>query len=387
MGYQAIRKPVTKGLEQEIDFIVMPASTAMEDVVIQFKAKYSRAQRLIKNIIKNKNQNNVFENKTYQCQVYDKIEVDTKNIPPKLQDSRFLKPLAFAFENMDTTKDYDLALPIYLSESNSNFYFKKKPQRERDDYTAIRSSGVDNKSLLKYVDNLYKKINIYDNNMKFVDINFVSPIADNALIFYDYYILDTLVIDHHSSIQVQFEPKEYGSNTFRGYLWVTDTSYAIKSVLMHINTNASVNFIKKFEVSQDFEYSDYHKFLPVKNTLYIDLLIPEFKRFGAIVKKTTLFKNTILNNSQIDTAFDKKIVDISSIPKDTANWASKRFEPLSKSEKSVYYLMDTLRKIPLAILYEKLISAATTGYYTAGHVDIGNLYSTYTNNRVEGDRF
>lgn len=387
VGYQTIKKLVTKESEQEIDFVVLPASTSMEGVVIEFKAKYTRAQRLIMNVIKNKTRNDVFYNKTYQCQVYDKMEVDAKNIPLKLQNSRFLKPLSFAFDNMDTTKDHDLALPIYLSESSSNFYYKKKPFRLREDYTGIKSSGVDNKSLLKYVDGLYKKINIYDNNMKFVDINFVSPIADNSLNFYNYYILDTLVIDHHSCIQVQFEPKEYGSNTFRGYLWVTDTTYAIKSVVMHVNKTASVNFIKNFEVSQDFEYSDYNKFLPERNTLYIDLLVPEFKRFGAIVKKTTLFKNTILDNDQIDTAFDKKQVDLSSMSRDTSNWESKRFEPLSESEKSVYKLMDTLRQIPLAIIYEKLISAATTGYYTAGHVDIGNLYSTYTANRIEGDRF
>ena len=133
VGYQTIKKLLTKEPEQEIDFEVPPVSTSMEGVVIEFKTKYTRAQRLILNVIKNKPRNDVFYNKTYQCQVYDKMEVDAKNIPPKLQNSRFLKPLAFAFDNMDTTKDHDLALPIYLSESSSNFYFRKKQLRKREE--------------------------------------------------------------------------------------------------------------------------------------------------------------------------------------------------------------------------------------------------------------
>ena len=342
---------------------------------------------LIRNVIKNKNTNDVFNAGSYQCQVYDKIEVDAKNIPQRLQTSRFMKPLAFALENMDTTKDNDLALPIFITESNADFYFQKKPEKKRYDYTAIQSSGVDNKSFLKYVDGLYKNINVYDNNVKLADVNFVSPIADNALNYYNYDILDTLVIDHHSCIQVKFDPKNEGSNTFRGYLWITDTSYAVKSLVMRIYKNANVNFIKKLEISQVFGYSNYDKFLPERSELYIDLIVPQFKKFGAIVKKTTMFRNAILNNSQIDTAFDKTPADLSMMTKDTANWATKRFEPLSKSEQSIYTLIDSLQKVPTAILYEKLISAITTGYYTTGNVDIGNIYNFYTNNRTEGNRF
>lgn len=386
MGYQTIEKHVTKAQKQEIDFIALPISTAMEGVVIRFKAKYTLAQKLVKNVIKNKGINNVFNNDSYQCQVYDKIEVDLKNIPGKLQSSKLLKPLAFAFKNQDTTVDNEMAMPVYLAESNSNFYYKKKPERERYDYTGIKSSGIDNKSVLKYVDGLYKKINIYDNNIKFVDINYISPISDNALIFYNYSILDTVVFDHHSCIQVKFVPKEYGSNTFSGYMWIADTSFAIKSVLMHIDKNANINFVKKFEISQNFEATDSNKYLPEKNTLYLDLYTPELRKVGAIVKKTTLFKNAIINNNEIDTAFDKKPIVMALLPKDTSGRKVTRFEPLSKSENSVYLLMDTLRKIPIAVTYAKIVSGITTGYYTAGHVDIGNLYSIYTNNIVEGNR-
>src|SRR6476619_7543142 len=178
----------------------------MAEVVVAIKSKYSKAQRLVKKVIKNKDHNDAFNNKTFQCQVYDKIEVDLKNIPEKLQTNRLLKPFAFVFDKLDTTEDNQKVLPVFLSESNSDFYYRKNPEKERYDYTAIKSSGLGNKSILTYVDGLYKKINVYDNNIKLVDVNFVSPIADNALNYYNYHILDTIFFDNHRCIQVQFSP-------------------------------------------------------------------------------------------------------------------------------------------------------------------------------------
>jgi hypothetical protein len=387
IGYKSLSKPVSKALLQQINFQAVPLSSSMSAVVVEIKSKYTRAQRLVKKVIKNKDRNDVFNNKAYQCQVYDKIEVEFKNIPKKLENNRLLKPLAFALENMDTTADNQKALPLYLSESSSDFYYKKNPEKERYDYSAIKSSGIGNKTILTYIDGLYKKINVYANNIKLVDVNFVSPVAENALNYYNYHILDTIFFENHRCIQVAFEPIQFGSNTFKGYMWIADTSYAIKSIVMHMDKNANVNFVNKFEISQIFEARNQDKFLPEKSVLYIDVSIPELKKTGVIVKKTTLFKNAILNNNLIDTAFNKKKVDITSLSIDTSDWSGRRFEPLTKSEKSVYLLMDTLNKMPVVITYGKIISAISTGYYTIGHIDIGNLYSTYTNNKIEGNRF
>lgn len=387
IGYKSLSKSVTKALNQVINFEAIPLSSSMEAVVVAIKSKYTKAQRLVKKVIEHKSQNNVYDNKTYQCQVYDKIEVDLKDIPPKIQNNRFLKPLAFAFNNMDSTPDKQKLLPIYLSETNANFYYRKNPEKEVYDYTALKSSGIDNKSILTYADGLYKKINIYSNNIKLVDINFVSPIADNALNYYEYHIVDTLFFDNHRCIQVQFVPLNYATNTFNGYMWITDTSYAIKSVVMHMDKNANINFVKKFEISQFFRDDGHNKFFPEKNILYVDLALPEMKKTSAIVKKTTLYNDAIINNNSIDTAFNKKHIQLSSPSVDTTGVALKRFEPLSKSENSVYVLMDTLNKIPIIVLYEKIFTAITVGYYKTGKVDIGNIYGFYTNNIVEGNRY
>jgi hypothetical protein len=390
VGYKAVIKPVSKEKTQVINFEVQPASASMGEVSVSVKSKYSKAQRLVRLVIKNKPKNNIYENDNFQAGVYDKIELDIKNIAEKLQNNRLLKPLAFALDNMDSTADNQKYLPVYLSETVSDFYYSRKPEKERYDYKAIKSSGLDNQSMLTYIDGLYKKINVYDNLIKLVDINFVSPIADNALNLYNYYINDTMLIDGHQCIQVQFSQIQYGTNTFNGFMWIVDTTYALKSMTMHMDKSATINFVNKFEITQNFELTGNEKFLPSKNILFIDINIPAMKKMGVLAKKTTLFQDFIINDPSIDTAFNKSVKDITSVAIsdfDTAYWSAIRFEPLSKTERSVYKLMDTLKVIPAVILYGKIIDVLSNGYYNLGKVDIGNLYNTYYSDRIQGSRF
>ncbi len=388
IGYKTQVKAVTTERTQVISFNAEPAAAAMTDIVVAVKTKYTKAQRLVKKAIDAKGKNDVFNSDNYQAGVYDKIEIDLKNIPEKIQKNRLLKPLAFAFDNMDTTADNQKALPVYLSESHANYYYRNNPAKDRYDYTAIQSSGLDNSTMLSYIDGMYKKVNVYNNNIRLMDVNFVSPVADNALSFYDYTILDTLFFSGHQCIQVQFSPSSFGTNTFKGFMWIADTSFALKSLTMHMDKNANVNFVHKFEISQFFEADQNGKYFPEKNVLYIDLTVPAMKKMGVIAKKSTLYADGILNDPNIDTAFDKKAVDLREVVSNQhPDWDSLRLEPLSQSENSVYKLMDTLQKIPVVATYSKIISALSDGYFTTGNVDIGNLYATYTSNYIEGNRY
>lgn len=389
VGYSPVIQAVSKEKIQVINFEVQPSSGSMGEVSVSAKSKYTRAQRLVRLVIKNKPKHDVYKNDNFKSSVYDKIELDIKNIPEKFQNSKLLKPLRFLLDHLDSTTDKQKFLPVYLSETIADFYYKKNPEKERYDYTAIKSSGFDNQSILTYIDGLYKKINIYENLIKLVDINFISPIADKALNLYKYYINDTMLIDGHQCIQVQFSQIQFGTNTFNGFMWIVDTTYAIKSMTMHMDKSASINFVNKFEITQNFELNN-DKFLPSKNILFIDMNIPALKKMGVIAKKTTLFRDFNINIPAIDTAFDKKIKEISSVGvsnTDSSYWSASRFEPLSNSEQFVYKLMDTIPKIPAVIKYTKIVDGLTSGYYTVGNFDIGYIWGFYNSNIVEGSRF
>lgn len=204
VGYNNMIKPVSQENNQVINFQLNVSSSAMGEIVVSAKSKYTRAQRLIMRVIKTKPQNNIYESKSFQCKMYDKIELDIKNIPQRLLHSRLIKPFDFILKNIDTTDDGQTFLPVYLSESMSDYYLRKDPYKERYDYTALKMSGNSNQTVLKYVDGIYKGLNIYNDNLKLLKVNFISPIADDALSFYNYHISDTLFISNHRCIEVQF---------------------------------------------------------------------------------------------------------------------------------------------------------------------------------------
>jgi uncharacterized protein DUF5686/carboxypeptidase-like protein len=388
IGY--INNVVPIGKSTELDFSMQPHSSALGSVMVTAKSKFTRAQLLIRKVIRNKPVNDVYARNSFQCKVYDKIEVDIKNIPKKLQHSFLLKPLSFAFNHIDSTEDKQKILPIYLSESRANYYYSDKLSREKYDYEAAQSSGVPNYTVLAYIDEIHKRINVYNDNIKLSDLNFVSPIAYDGLSFYHYRITDTLYVGTHRLIQVEFSPSRYGSNTFAGYLWVVDSLFAVKSVVMHLDKNSNINWVRRFDMTENFESDSLNRFVPAKNVIYVDLNIPVFKGLGAIAKKTTLFKDVVLGGDQIDTVFNKPPADMpvaTARGTDTSYWSKNRFEPLSSTEKFAYTLADTIGKIPAVVFYGKMATALFTGYYRAGKIDLGNLYNTYTYNFIEQNRY
>jgi uncharacterized protein DUF5686/carboxypeptidase-like protein len=388
IGYVTLVKPI--GEKRVINFELEPHSSALGSLTVTARSKYSRAQLLIRKVIRNKPVNDVYARNSFQCRVYDKIEVDVKNIPKRIQHNFLVKPLAFVFTHMDSTEDHQKILPIYLSESRANYYYSQHLAKDKYDYEAAKSSGVPNYTVLAYIDGIHKRINVYNDDIKLEDINFVSPIANDALSFYHYRIIDTAVFNGHQCIQVEFNSTRYGSNTFQGYLWVVDSSFAVRSLVMHLDKNSNINWVRRFDITENFVEDSFHRFVPAKNIIYVDLNMPVIKGLGAIAKKTTLFKDVVLDGDQMDSVFDKPTTDFAAASakgSDTTYWSNNRFEPLNKSERFAYELADTIGKIPAVVFYGKVISALYTGYYRAGKFDWGNIYNAYTYNYIEQNRF
>ena len=396
VGYKTIKCFISKNVEQFITVSLEPFETSMGEVLIKRESKYTRAQWLVKQAIDRKEDNNIYENNSMQCTIYDKLELDIKNIPKIIKKNALMKPMQFVFKNADSAGKQK-KIPLYLAESFSNYYYKNQFSQERYDYTAIKTSSINNntimdylgnKSILSYVDKQYKKVNPYKNFINIADINFYSPIADNALKVYKFKILDTLHKDSHQYIKVGFRPfTKFAANGFDGYMWIADTVYALDSYVMHIDSAANLNFVNEFEITQVFKRDNTSKFLPERNVLYIDLVLPGKQKTGAVATKTTMFRNVLVNNSLIDTAFVKAESDTTKLTASETDWSKLRYEPLSKSEQAVFNLMDTLNKIPKVIKNVKYIVGLTTGYYTIGKIDIGNIYNTYRRNFIEGQRF
>ena len=67
---------------------------------------------------------------------------------------------------------------------------------------------------------VFTDVDIYENECRLLQYPFRSPIADNAISFYRYYLQDTLYIDKDKVVDVGFLPNNQQDFGFSGHLYI-----------------------------------------------------------------------------------------------------------------------------------------------------------------------
>ncbi len=389
MGYQTSMRAITTKESQEINLGLLPLTNTLTEVVVYPKG-YDPAVHLFKKILQHKSQNDPARFTSLQYEVYDKLEFDANNISEKTRKSRLVQPFAFVFNYTDSGSRGEPQIPVFLTESIANYYYSKEPKKEKITYRAKQVSGIKNESVIKYLDDLKQQVDIYDNYLVLLKVSFVSPLADNGLSYYKYTIEERKAINGRKYFRLSFRPLHGSSNTFTGECWVMDQTYAITAISMQMNRGANINWVKDINVSQDFIPVTDSVMVVSKNELTVSFTTLSKKTLGFVGKKVSYYKNIIVNNPLIDTAFQHEKNDIAILPslqKGNSYWEQHRFVPLTTKEQWVYTMVDSIRKVPAFTTYSNILTALGTGYYPVGKVDIGNVYKAFTANPIEGARF
>jgi hypothetical protein len=188
-----------------------------------------------------------------------------------------------------------------------------------------------------------------------------------------------------------FKPRRKQELTFTGNFWVADSCFAIKKIDMHAADDANINYVNALVSQQEFDKVDSSQWMPVKEKLIIDFnIIDKTKKvLGFFGTKTSTYKNFVLNKP-MDDKFYSKPNNISfndnSLQKSDTFWAAARHDSLSKNEKSVYKMVDTLNKIPLFKIYVTIVKTLAFGYYIWKDIEIGPYYNMLSQNTTEGYR-
>lgn len=170
---------------------------------------------------------------------------------------KILKPFKFIFDYVDTSSVNGKAyLPVFLSESLSDIYYRKNPTSTREVIKATRVSGIRDESISKLLGDMVQQVNIYDNYITLFQKNFVSPISSLGLLSYKYYLVDSTNIDGHWCYKLAFKPRRKQEYTFVGNMWIHDTTFAVQQFDMQIVDDANVNFINALVLQQQFTLVD-----------------------------------------------------------------------------------------------------------------------------------
>jgi hypothetical protein len=392
VGYSRYARAIKKGTDQEIN-IALTQGVELKEVEV--KPGENPAHVILRKVIANKNENNIEKLESYEYEVYNKVEFDLNNIDEDYKNKKIIKPFSFIFDNIDSTNVNEKPfLPVFISEAISDVYFRKTPKVHNEVVKASKVSGIENSSVSQFMGDMYQKINFYDNNVNVFSKLFVSPISNNALFYYKMYLIDSMNIDGHKCYQIQFKPKRKQELTFTGNMWIADTSFALKQIELSIANDANINFINSTSMVQVFTKVD-STWMLEKERIVIDfnpMPVDAKKKtsMGIYGRKTTSYKNHKVNQPKEDKFYsfteNLKVAD-GAFEKPKEFWENSRHDTLSKQEKEIYKMVDTLQSLLVYRTWVDIIQLFVTGYKIIGPLEYGPYYNTYSFNKVEGNRF
>ncbi|WP_407523450.1 DUF5686 family protein [Lacibacter sp. MH-610] len=372
--------------------INLERGSIQKEVII--KSKKTRGWYLWRKIVQKKAENDRYRFENFGYELYNKLEVDLNRInTDKFKNIRLLRPFGFIIEQtVDSTSEDKPFLPVFLTETISDYYFQKTPLKRREEIKASRTSGLKNESVQKLLGGMDQNVNVYNNYIPVFDKRFVSPISDNGDAFYNYRLTDTQYIGGKRFFHLVFAPKHQGENTFLGDCWVHDSSFAIQKMNLRLADDANVNFVEKLSIIQEYKLVKDSIWFLSKDKFVIDVAPIGKQKFGVTGRKTTTYQNISINAGSVWEALqkNKKLEETVLLPGASEQtelyWQQQRHDTLSKNEKAIYAMVDTLQKMPLFKKYTNTITFLATGYKPIGNYEYGPWFNVISYDRIEGIR-
>jgi hypothetical protein len=391
MGYKTVTRKIQKHQFQEINILMAENKILLPEVTIHYTG--NPAEVILAKIIKNREKNSLQSFGSYQYHAYTKVELDANNITDKFKNRKLLKPFEFVFNYIDTsTLTGKSFLPVFLTETTSEVYFRKNPKSRKEIITGSKISGLENESVSQFLGNLSLEIDVYKDFIPLFEKNFVCPLASGGTDYYHYYLVDSAYMGNKWCYHIMFKPRRKQELTFTGNFWVNDTTFAIKSIEMRIATDANINFVNDLAIQQEYQWTDNKFWMKTKDHLVIDFNIVQKSRkiIGFFGHKTT-----ICSDFQFDIPEAKRFFSIptdvfiepKASDKNDVFWQEQRPEKLSKTEKGIYKMVDSVKNIPIFKTYKDVIYGIVTGYLTWGNWEFGPYFKTFSFNSLEGGRF
>jgi hypothetical protein len=331
IGYKKVIKDVVVGnTDIELNIALAEEDVQLKEVVVS--AKEDPAYAIMRKAIEKRDYyyNQV---KEYRCNVYTKGLQRIVSAPDKVMGISI---------NSTGILDSNNTGIIYLSESVSEYSFKY-PDLVKEKMIASKVSGNSNNFSWNSASD-FNTIDLYKNNLSIdvvTDRIIISPLADNAMMYYKYRLLGITVEDGRMINKIQVIPKRKADPVYSGIIYINDSLYNLNSFELFLTKDAQIKFFDTIKISQTF--------VPIKE----DIWMPISKRFditfGFLKIKAEGYYLAIYKDYNLQPEFSKKYftnevlnIDEASNKKDTAYWNELRPVQLTEDEVSDYTRKDSL---------------------------------------------
>ncbi|HET6991799.1 MAG TPA: DUF5686 and carboxypeptidase regulatory-like domain-containing protein, partial [Bacteroidia bacterium] len=388
MGYaqRTIAVDLTQG-NKTLDVIMNPTSIQLSEAVINDGE--DPAYAIIRNAIK-KRKYYLDQVNAYSCDVYIKGLQRITAHPEKIMGME-----------VDPDGDIDSTSGIvYLSESVSKFNFKQK-NKIKEEMISSKVSG-DNKAF-SYNRASDMMFNFYENIISIEDLSergFVSPIANDALLFYKYRLVGTIIENDSMIDKIEVIPKRKSDPCFRGYIYIMENSWRIHSTELLLTKDAQIDFVDTLLINQTF--------VPVDKDVWMVFMNKFTFNFGFMGLKGNGFFVGVNSNYILDPDFPKKFfdneemhVDDEANKKDSLYWGATRPVPLTPEEERDYHKRDSLMRLRNSKAFldsvdrkmnrPKIMDVIFSGYvfqnrYNHFNLGISPMVAAFNYNTVQGLR-
>ena len=391
VGYQPFLLVIDPAKDSIFSEVKMERGTFNEGVVV--KVKVNKGLLLWKKIVQHKPENNRYKFDNFSYEIYNKLELDLKNLSfEKLGKFKPLRPISNLInQNIDTSEGLRY-LPAFLTETISDYYYQKDPKKRREIIKAANTNGVNNESVTKMLGGMGQVVNVYNNFIPVFDKSFVSPISDNGDYYYNYRVVDTQLVGGKRFFHLVFTPRRSSGDTFEGDCWVQAGSFAIQKMSLRLGKGADVNFLDNLSMIQEYQLINDSVWFLAKDKFVADVSPVGKSKPGFIGRKTTTYRN-IVNNSPTVTAElakNKIMEEVITLPgaeqKSRTFWDTARHESLSKTEKGIIKMIDTLTQAPVFKKFTNTANFIGTGYLRKGNYQLGPWMNWISSNGWEGLR-
>ena len=408
MGYDTQYLKVVPGRTNHFKIRMRESEIALHEVTVKpkrekYRRKENPAVAFVKQVIARRDSNDP-RNHDYFCyDQYEKIVIAKNDYKPKPKKDGKTGKFDFLSDFVDTLEVGTTILPISEKEKVQTVYYRRDPRAEKTVVKGDKSSGVDEvfsrDGIQQFLDEVFREVDIYQNNVPLFLQRFVSPLSSIGPTFYKYYLLDTLDVEGDRCADLAFVPFASESFGFTGHLYVTlDSTYFVRKAILNVAQDINLNFISRMTIAQNFEREPDGTRVITKDDISVDFKLSE-KSKGFYSRRLNVYTHQSFEapeggQEQIFKESAPVITQKEAYSRTEDFWEEVRpQEAVKRNPNSMEKLMAKLRSVPLFAVTEKVVSVLVSGYVPTSKVpdknkfEFGPMNSTINGNAIEGARF
>ena len=273
----------------------------------------------------------------------------------------------------------DSSKVMAITETQAQSYWER-PDKYKEIITARRQSA--NMSATDNLVSIGELLNFNKNRIDIGSYSVVSPVAEDALDYYNYYLLDSTYIDSRKIYKLEVEPKNQADALVEGNLLIADSTYDVVDVDFGFNEGVRLPFVKNLRYRQHVAQFENLYWMPVelRFTADIEVKFPGIPDLIGIDLAASIYDYSFETGHEEGT-FDEYAFEVAETADkfDSTTWALRQSIPLSLQELRGYARLDSIQRAPKP-LHKQMLKAGVGAMVLLTF----GAYDWFRFNRVEG---